>query len=189
MRKDPAETGFTLVELMISLGLFALIAVAGLAMVQGILNVQGRTENRLDRLAEVQRTMFVLTSDVDQIAHGRVEGDAVKGLTFTRAAPGIGGQPAQVHYSVVGGTLVREAGSTPQPLLAGVSRAQYRFFDHGWINKWPRNDEEADKWPSAIEISMQVATPGGGPSGTLRRVITLPARVDEPRPPAFGNTT
>jgi len=188
-RPEPGETGFTLIELMISLGLFALIAVAGLAMVQGILGVQGRTEKRLDRLAELQRTMFVIGSDIDQIAHGRVEGDSEKGLTFTRAGPGIGGAPVQVHYAVVEGVLVRLAGGTPQQLLAGISQAQYRFFDGSWTAKWPRNDETADKWPRAIEIRMQVKTPGGGPSGTLRRVITLPAAIEEPKPPELGNTT
>lgn len=189
MKKDPAEAGFTLIELMISLGLFALIAVAGLAMVQGILNVQGRTETRLDRLAELQRTMFVITSDIDQIAHGRVTGDPKEGLTFTRAAPGIGGAPVQVRYVVTGGVLVRQAGIIPQRLLAGVGRAEWRFFDNGsWTAKWPLSDKEADRWPRAIEVRMQVTTPGG-PSGTLRRVVTLPAQVEEPAPPELGNKT
>lgn len=189
MKKSPAEAGFTLIELMISLGLFALIAVAGLAMVQGILNVQGRTETRLDRLAELQRTMFVITSDIDQIAHGRVTGDPREGLTFTRSAPGIGGPPVQVHYVAAGGVLLRQAGGLPQQLLAGVDRAQWRFFDRGsWTDRWPLNDKEADRWPSAIEVRMQLTSPGG-PSGTLRRVVTLPAQVQEPAPPAFGNTT
>ena len=34
---EPGQAGFTLIELMISLGLFALIAVAGLALVEGII--------------------------------------------------------------------------------------------------------------------------------------------------------
>lgn len=187
----PAQTtsGFTLIELMISLGLFALIAVAGLAMVQGILNVQGRTEKRLDRLAELQRTMFVITSDIDQIARGRVAGDARHGLTFTRSAPGFGGPPLPVHYIVAGGVLVRQAGGVPQQLLAGVAQAEWRFFDGTWTARWPRNDEEADRWPRAIEVRMQVATPGGGPGGTLRRVVTLPAPGEDPPPPALANAT
>ncbi|MBL7372952.1 prepilin-type cleavage/methylation domain-containing protein, partial [Escherichia coli] len=72
---------------MISLGLFALIAVAGLALVDGIIKVQGRTEKRLDRLADLQRALFVVSSDIDQIAFGRVSGGGEK-LNFTRAAPG-----------------------------------------------------------------------------------------------------
>jgi general secretion pathway protein J len=180
VRPAKGEAGFTLVELMISLGLFALIAVAGLALVQGILNVQGRTEKRLDRLAELQRTMFVVTSDLDQIAHGNITGDAQKGLSFTRAAPGMGGQPVAVHYLVAGGVLVREAGPMPQQLLPGVTAARWRFWDGSWADKWPLKEDEADRWPRAIELEMQVASPpGGGPSGTLRRVVILPAQASE----------
>lgn len=187
MKKNPGEAGFTLIELLISLGLFALIAVAGLALVQGILNVQGRTEKRLDRLAELQRTMFVLTSDLDQIAHGRITGNAETGLTFTRAAPGLG-PPIQVRYRLAGNMLVRRAGGGPQRLLPGVSQARWRFFDGAWTANWPRSEEEADRWPRAIEVELQVASPGASP-GTLRRVVALPAQTDEPAPPALGNTT
>ncbi len=189
-RPERGETGFTLIELMISLGLFALIAVAGLALVQGILGVQGRTETRLDRLAELQRTMFVITSDLDQISQGRITGDAVQGLSFTRSAPGIGGPPVQVQYRILGGALVRQAGGMPQPLLPGAARAEWRFFDKGnWTAMWPRNKEEADRWPSAVEVRIQVTTPGGGLSGTLRRVVTLPAQAEEPPEPAIANAT
>lgn len=179
-RPPKGEQGFTLIELMISLGLFALIAVAGLALVQGIINVQGRTEKRLDRLAELQRTMFVVTSDLDQIAQGQISGDAQAGLKFTRAAPGFGGPPVEVRYLVAGGTLVRQAGDMPQQLLPGVTVARWRFWDGAWADKWPMKEEDAARWPRAIELEMQVATPpGGGPSGILRRVIVLPAQVSE----------
>ncbi|MEI9928408.1 MAG: type II secretion system protein GspJ [Sphingomonas sp.] len=181
------EAGFTLIELMISLGLFALIAVAGLGMVQGILNVQGRTEKRLDRLAEVQRTMFVLSSDLDQIAFGRITGDA-QGLSFTRAAPGSGGEAVSLRYAVAGGALVRMAGPLPQLLLPGVTAARWRFWDvqagaGGWVDHWPLSDDQADRWPRAIEVEMQV---GGapGPAGALRRVIVLPTRPEAHDAPA-----
>ncbi len=64
------QGGFTLLELMISLGLFALIAVAGLALVDSVIGVDGRTEARLDRVADLQRAMVVVSSDLDQIAPG-----------------------------------------------------------------------------------------------------------------------
>lgn len=184
-RPRGGETGFTLIELMISLGLFALIAVAGLAMVDGILNVQGRTEVRLDRLAQLQRTMFVVTSDLDQIARGRVSGGGSE-LAFTRAAPGRGGAPVALRYALTGGALVRSVGPLPQPLLAGVTQARWRFWDDGWVDRWPLGDapEAADRWPQAIALEMQVA--GQGPAGTLRRVIVLPTRPPaEPPPPGI----
>jgi general secretion pathway protein J len=175
------DAGFTLIEVMISLGLFGLIAIAGLALVTGIINVQGRTDARLERLGQVQRTMFVVSSDIDQIAAGRVTGGQGE-LTFTRTAPGAGGPPMSVHYSAVTDALVREIGPVPQPLLPGVTSARWRFWDgKGWVDLWPQDPTNPDLWPHAIELQMQVASPGG-PSGSLRRVIPLPAQDPVPTP-------
>jgi len=170
---------------MISLGLFALIAVAGLTLVQGIINVQGRTEIRLDRLAELQRTMFVITSDIDQIATGRITGGAKEGLKFVRAAPGQGGARLQVEYRVAGGMLMRSGGPIAQPLLPGVTAARWRFWNGAWRDRWPVSDapELANQWPRAIEMELQIASPQGGPAGLVRRVIVLPRQLPpEPQP-------
>lgn len=178
---EAGETGFTLIELMISLGLFALIAVAGLALVDGIINVNHRTEGRLDRLAALQRTMFVLTSDLDQVAGGAIEGRGDR-LSFTRSAPGVGGVGVPVRYAVVGGTLVRAA-PAPQLLLPQVARARWRFWDGAWVDRWPRDDskEQKARWPRAVALDLQAAGPGGAPV-TLRRVVTLPSRAKEDAP-------
>lgn len=171
------EAGFTLLELMISLGLFALIAAAGLALVDGVLKVQDRTEGRSDRLADLQRAMFVLSGDIEQIARGRVSGSAAN-LSFSRAAPAVGGAAVPVHYSVANGNLVRQIGPALQPLLGGVAAARWRFWDGAWVDRWPLDDKSRERWPRAVEIEMQVAGPGGAP-GTLRRVVTLPVRAEE----------
>lgn len=177
-RPEAGDSGFTLIELMISLGLFALIAVAGLALVDGILRVNGRTEARLDRLAALQRTMFVLTSDLDQVASGAIEGRGDR-LSFTRSAPGAGGLATPVRYAVAGGVLVR-ASPAPQMLLPGVAMARWRFWDGEWIDHWPvdNSDEAKARWPRAIALDVQTAGPGGT-LVTLHRVITLPVRAQE----------
>ncbi|MES2988789.1 MAG: type II secretion system protein GspJ [Pseudomonadota bacterium] len=177
MTKRRGEAGFTLLELMISLGLFALIAVAGLALVDGIIKVQDRTEGRSDRLADLQRAMFVVSSDIDQIARGTITGDAAN-LSFNRAAPAVGGAAVPMRYSIANGNLVRQIGPAPQELLRGISTMRWRFWDGTWVNAWPVDDKTRERWPQAIEIEMQVAGPGGTP-GTLRRVVTLPARAEE----------
>lgn len=180
-RPEAGDTGFTLIELMISLGLFALIAVAGLALVDGILRVNGRTEARLDRLAALQRTMFVLTSDLDQVAIGAIEGGGDR-LSFTRSAPGSGGIAVPVRYRVAAGTLVRAA-PAPQLLLPGVVAARWRFWDGAWFDRWPIDDSEEAKarWPRAVALDVQAAGPGGTPV-LLHRVVTLPARASAPVP-------
>jgi len=79
------DAGFTLIEVMVSLALFALIAVAGMTLLDGIIGVQSRTEGRLDRLADMQRAMFVVSSDLDQVTRGEIGGGG-QTLQFSRAA-------------------------------------------------------------------------------------------------------
>jgi general secretion pathway protein J len=173
------DSGFTLIELMISLGLFALIAVAGLTLVESIIKVQGRTEGRLDRLADLQRSLFVVSSDLEQIAGGALTGGGAD-LSFTRAAPGLGGAAVPLRYRVVGGALVRSVGPAPQLVLGGVTQARWRFWDGAWVDRWPVSEEAKDRWPRAVALEMQVAGPGGAP-GSIRRVIALPVRAAEPQ--------
>ncbi|RYE01564.1 MAG: prepilin-type N-terminal cleavage/methylation domain-containing protein [Sphingomonadales bacterium] len=177
MNARRGEAGFTLLELMISLGLFALIAVAGLALVDGIIKVQNRTEGRSDRLADLQRAMIVISSDLDQIAPGSISGGGAE-LSFSRAAPAMGGVAVPVRYSIANGNLIRQIGPLPQEVLTGIAMLRWRFWDGTWVNNWPFDDKSRERWPRAVEIEMQVAGPGGAP-GTLRRVVTLPARAVE----------
>ncbi|MCC2977838.1 prepilin-type N-terminal cleavage/methylation domain-containing protein [Sphingomonas sp. PL-96] len=173
------EGGFTLIELMISLGLFALIAVAGVTLVDSILSVQGRTEKRLDRIAEVQRAMFVVASDFDQLADGRVQGNGGQ-VAFQRAAPGFGGPPVGVTYSLAGGVLVRTVDGRAQRVLDGVQNARWRYFDGGWLDAWPPDEPRTDAWPRAVAVELAVSAPSGM-AGTVRRVATLPIRPSEPK--------
>lgn len=165
---EPRPDGFTLVELIVSLALFALIAVAGLALVDSVLGVEGRTSARLDRLSDVQRTMMVVQGDLDQIAGGEVTGEGAT-LRFRRAAPGLGGVPVEVVYAVRGGVLVRQTGGVPQVLLTGVGALGWRFFDGNWIERWPRADAKA--WPRAVAMELTLAD-----RGPVRRVVALPVR-------------
>jgi len=181
MNAPPREAGdaagFTLIELMISLGLFALIAVAGLAMLESILGVRERTEVRLDRLSQLQRATYVVASDIDQIARGPISGGP-DGLEFTRAAPGVGGPPVALGYRVVNGALVRSIDGLPQLVLPDVVQVRWRFWDGEWSDRWPRDGAAVADWPQAVDIEVELAGPAG-PRGALRRLVTLPARIDD----------
>jgi len=179
MKPGRGEQGFTLIELMISLGLFALIAVAGLALLNSVLGVQGRTEQRLDRLADLQRAMFVLGGDLDQVTEGAVRGGGTS-FSFTRSAPGLGGPPMPVRYDLAGGNLVRTAGTEPQVLLSGVSSARWRFYDGQWSDAWPLQ-EELPGWPRAVEVELLARGPGGDPVA-LRKLVVLPFEPRQAEP-------
>lgn len=166
-----ADGGFTLIELMISLLMFALIAVAGVALVDSVMGVQGKTEARLDRLTALQRAMLVVTGDLEQVAGGDIAGGGAA-VTFSRSAPGVGGPPVAVRYALSGGVLVRDAGGGEQAVLRGVSGVRWRFWRGGWSERWPV--AEPAEWPEAIEVEVSLS---GQPAGTLRRVVTLPVRA------------
>lgn len=174
------EAGFTLIELMISMGLFALIAVAGLALVDGIINVQDRTDGRLDRLAAIQRSLFLVESDLEQVAPGVIAGGGAE-IRFTRTAPGMGGMPVELRYAGAGASLVRSGGPIAQQVLEGVGAVRWRFFDGGWIDRWPTSESTRDRWPRAVALEMQVLGPNGAPV-SVRRVVALPERPREEAP-------
>ncbi|MBO9714885.1 MAG: prepilin-type N-terminal cleavage/methylation domain-containing protein [Sphingomonas sp.] len=174
------EAGFTLIEVMISLALFGLIAVAGLALVSGILNVREHTEVRLDRLGQLQRAMLVLENDLDQVTNGKIVSGGTD-IAFTRVGPAAGSAPVEVRYAVVGGALVRLIGARSQVLLPGVQAARWRFYDQSeWANGWPRDARRPGLWPRAIEVQVALA---GSPGGTLRRLVELPVQAVPPPEP------
>ena len=87
------RNGFTLIEVIIALSLFALIGVAGFSMLSGVLQTQERTDGRLRRLSDIQRAVFVISADLDQVS-GRIEGD---GSTLTFQKTDLSGRPVVVR--------------------------------------------------------------------------------------------
>ncbi|WCT72871.1 type II secretion system protein GspJ [Sphingomonas naphthae] len=172
------EAGFTLIEMLISLALFALIAAAGIALVESILSVQARTSGRLERLGDVQRAMFVLSNDLGQVAGGPVKGDGAT-ISFVRPLAASLGQPQPVAYTLSGGMLGRMVGGAgAQALLGGVAGVRWRYYgrEGGWQDRWPPNEERKDERPEAIEVQLTLAPGPNRPAGTIRRVVALPAR-------------
>lgn len=181
MKPRPGEAGFTLIELMISLALFGLIALAGLGLVEALMNIQRRTEGRLDRLAELQRAMYVVENDLTQVTSGPVEGDSAR-LSFNRPLAAEGGMPVRVRYQLGAGTLLRgfRGHGLPvgeQRVLQGVGSLRWSYYapSFGWIDRWPPSPDLRDRWPDAIAADITLA-PGGTVRGSLRRVTLLPAQ-------------
>ena len=62
-----SRRGFTLIEMMVVLGVFALLGVIASQIVSGVINNQAIVAERGSRLAEVQRAMQILQRDVVQL--------------------------------------------------------------------------------------------------------------------------
>ena len=176
--RDPAA-GVTLVEMLVALVLFALIAVAGFTVLDQVVRVQSGTQGRLDRLAEMQRTMQILTQDL-MFASGASLSFADDAVSFRRSAAN--GEMA-VRYDLEDATLVRSvsggAGARParQPLLSGVDPLRWSFLDANrqWIARWPATLNGPKANPAAVALDLDLT--GRGLSGVLRRVAILPGEA------------
>jgi general secretion pathway protein J len=178
-RTSPTEAGFTLIEVLISLSLFALLSIAGLALVETVMRVEERTAGRLERLGQLQRMMFLITRDFEQIAPGTLE-QIEGGVRLERQGESIHDAGQLIDYSFHEGTLFRvlirgEADATPQPLVGGASSVAWTFFipDRGWQSAILPVPGEPPVQPSAVAIELQLDG-SGGPSGRIRRVVELP---------------
>lgn len=153
MRRD----GFTLVEVLVALLIFALIAAAGTALLATTIDGRMAVKASADRTAALQRTHALLKADLSQTidrrtrdAGGRVdpspltggEGDVLLRLTRAGWSNPDGGPRASmqaVEYRLVEGRLERRARprldgavfGPPQVMLTGVTSANIAFISQG----------------------------------------------------------
>ena len=67
------RAGFTLIEVMVALGLFGLIALAGFTLLDGVIGARDRLDGRLARTAELQRAMYLVSQDFEALDSGPLE--------------------------------------------------------------------------------------------------------------------
>ena len=172
-----ADAGFTLIEVIIALALFGLIALAGVTLLGSVVRVQRGTEGRLERLAELQRAMAVLEGDFTSIADAPFAGNAAA-AEFARLTPD--GARA-VGYALKGDVLQRtlDRGGRVQRVLGGVAAVRFAYYHvpEGWLGFWPPSPQRVAEWPAAVAVDITLA---GSPARTLRRVVDLPARPQTP---------
>ncbi len=177
------DAGFTLIEVLVALALFALISGAGFTMLDQVLRTQRSTEGRLERLAELQRAMVLVTTDFLQ-ARGRSftaePGDTSPTIAFRRNAADLGEGAVSLTYQLQNGALMRIVSRSSGPpiarqaLLPGVTAADWRFYDaqSGWQVEWPPQGQlpgAAPPNPRAVELRVTLAN-----GQALRRVALLP---------------
>ncbi|MES2755716.1 MAG: type II secretion system minor pseudopilin GspJ [Pseudomonadota bacterium] len=177
-----AEHGFTLIELMVALAIFAMLSAAGVILLSGSVSAQGAVAGKLDRLAAVQRAASVMTVDLAQavprisrtetgtLAPAFFAGGAVPGqpaVQFVRTGwDNLDGLPRsslqKLEYAVVEGRLERRgyplvdgaAATAPAVLLDNVAGAGFRFRDDrgNWLNEWRVSDPKS--LPRAVELTV-----------------------------------
>ncbi|WP_417593782.1 type II secretion system minor pseudopilin GspJ [Parasphingorhabdus sp.] len=187
MEKTPAESrnrnGFTLVEMMVALFIFAMLSVAGVVMLRSAVDSDEATAEKLGEMAEMQRFVSLMEADLSQTlprtyrddrgdrmpAFASETGGTEKALLkFTRGGQSnINGQARsnleRVEYRLQDGNLERwryrmtDGGSIDQPavLIANIGSFELRFRDKRgqWSSRW--ETERLTDLPRAIEIQFE----------------------------------
>jgi general secretion pathway protein J len=182
MTPQRSEAGFTLVEVMVSLMIFGMIAAAGVAILSFSVRAQGTTGARLDDMTALTRTVSILSADLAQARDrsardeagsmmpafvGQSGSGAAPMLRFVRAGwSNLDGAPRaslqKVAYQVQDSTLQRIAypmvdGAQPLPpaaLMTRVRQVALRYRIAGaWSDRW--DGATGVPLPDALELRVQ----------------------------------
>ena len=180
-QRRSAENGFTLVEVMIALLIFSMIAVAGVAILSFSVRAGAATGARLDDAAALNRTLSVLSADLAQAVDRPTRDEAgtvrpaFSGEAGASAAPMLqlvrggwsnldaGPRPSlqKVAYLVERGALERvaypqldgAAPLAPAVLMSGIRDARLRYRIAGaWSDSW--NGTAGAALPQAMELIL-----------------------------------
>ncbi len=204
MTKRAEEAGFTLIEVMVSLMIFGMIAAAGVAILSFSVKAQSTTGAKLDDISALTRTMSILSADLAQAASRPTRDEAGTTVPAFLGESGSGVTPMlrlvragwsnidgaarpsmqKVAYRVDEGALQRFAypmidGAQPLPpavLLTRVRQVALRYRIAGaWSDRWDGANGLA--LPEAMELSVQ------RDDGTLFRQMFLVGTGYVPPPP------
>jgi general secretion pathway protein J len=168
--------GFTLVEILIAMALFAIISVITYTTLTSAINVSNHTSEVAQRLADIQRVLMLMERDLVQMAPRPVLDEygeqqpaflisdlSNEGFEFTR-----GGyqNPARLNrsllkrvaYEVRSDELYRKTwkvldrATQTEPefeeiLMKGVTSFEVSVYDDKWVEKWPPERSDSQEQP------------------------------------------
>ena len=192
--KNTSSRGFTLLELMVAISIFGILAAMAYGGLNNVLITKTRTEQQANRLVELQRAFTFLGRDIQQSIdrsirdeygtqipsmRGNSIGDYIIELSRTgwRNPGGFPRSSVQrVVWSLKDETLIRgywtaldRAQDTPllqQKMLSEVEEVELRFLDN--------NDEWRTTWPATTSTISSLGTASAAPSALPKAVeVTL----------------
>ncbi|HET9031388.1 MAG TPA: type II secretion system minor pseudopilin GspJ [Dokdonella sp.] len=191
--------GFTLIEILVSLVIFAAMAAITWSALSQIARTRSALAAEQDRFAHIVRIMSNLERDLRQAISRPLRGN------YGEQVPAVLGTTERIELSRLGfanpraeprsniervlydidnkklrrgryAVLDRAAGSMPQwrDMLDQVSdfRLRYLGSDGAWREQWPPRETPIDELPRAIELRLRLDD-----MGELRRVISLPSTI------------
>lgn len=198
------RAGFSLIELLVALAVFAALAAAAYGGLSGIARTRGALAERQDRLAAIVRAVSTFERDLRQAVSRPVRsnargqevpalagaGDRIElthlGFANPRAEPR--SNLERVVYATDARRLMRgryavldrAPNSTPATtvLLDDVDALRVRYLgtDGVWRDNWPPTDMTPDVQAELLPRAVEFRI-GTADTGELRRVVELPSTI------------
>lgn len=186
------QSGFTLLEIIIAVGIFAVVSALAYGGLNTILRSSEKTEEASKQLESLQLAMSVIQQDLSQITdrpirneYGEKEGAVVSPGTFGRLISFTRRgwkNPAErprstlqrVAYLLEDNQLIREywpqldaapgVETIKLPLLEGVTEIKFRFLDKNkrWQNEWPPLTATKKVIPPPLALEITLVTENWG---------------------------
>ncbi len=160
--------GFSLIELLVALVVFAALAAAAYGGLDQIARTRAALAAQQDRFAAITRAVSVFERDLQQAIDRPVIGNNGAPLPALIGSPG--NKLQRGRYAV----LDRAPNSAPAArlLIDRVTELHLRYFDgtsYAWVDAWPLPGS-AVSLPRAVEFRIMFAD-----LGEIRRVVELPS--------------
>jgi len=202
------RNGFTLVEMLVALGIFALIAAAGVGLLRSSVDVQSSVDTRLTAVGGIARLNALLSSDLGQAVDrpsrapsgerpafvgdgSRMEFVAAGRANLDGAARS---ELQRVEWRSESGNLNRTGFNAidgadeglASPLARNVRTAvfRYRMLDGSWNTSFTSTEQQP--LPSAVEMTM---TPSAGEPVVMVFALPLGAVAPQADPRPAGGPT
>ncbi|MGE8097389.1 type II secretion system protein GspJ [Pseudomonas fluorescens] len=174
------QHGFTLLELVIAMAIFALLGLASWRLFDGVVRAERSSSSHERDMRGLQRAIAVIERDALQVTAQPVvlqqnvlqlqRGNWRNPLDEPRS------ELQNVTYRLDKGTLWRESQPPDQPLvqrqklLTGVRELRWRLYDQsGWRSERPPGAGKSVSAPKALEITFSTER-----FESIRRVLLLP---------------
>jgi general secretion pathway protein J len=184
MKQYKKNSGFTLIEILIALFIFTILAVLLTASLHNVITIQSGSERKAERLRQVQMGLLIMSRDIEQTinrpiidASGKEEA-AFAGtktgfsLTHTGFANPEASHLQRTAYAFNENTIVRTAwpvlDQAPKTkaysrnLIENVSEASFEYLDQQghFRENWPMEKDAEQTLPRAVKINLTIKSWG-----------------------------